>query len=636
MADQKSALEPGQSAFLAFLEPLRERSKWPYTAPSRTLTSEEIQQLEKQGNGAADWNQVRVAPTFNPKKVVGCYFRGQNYLGEFKDSVSVPPGIPMGSGVYNSDVQNCFIGDHALVLNNTLVANTVIDTGAAVVGCGIVSGPGEGKTSTFANGTILHLGMETDGRNRAVYAEITLKEAALLDSTALVLQGEKINAYATRCASAFSFVGQGAQMLNTPRVQNVALMPHAVIDSAQWVEEVTLLSSKDEPASIAGGSVVKNALIQQGAGVDTQAVVENAVLCEHSHVEIQGKLLNSLLGPNSGVAEGECSYSLVGPFVGFHHQALLIASFWPEGKGNIGHGANIGSNHTGKAPDQECWPGEGTFFGLGVNIKYPSNFANAPFSVIASGITTLPQKIEMPFSLVAAPSEVIPGLSPAINEIFPGWVLAENFYAVKRNETKFAKRNKARRQQLDTGVLRPEILELMHAASKTLKEASEKTWYKDAAGHPVYTEREIPGLGKNYLKAAGLQSALSIYQFYRRYCALLGFHRKLLAAQSKDRPLRDTAAELLAKPGEDYLLGVLRQEFKNYSPEQLWAETVNVAKKVAEDCKAAKARDDKRGQRIISDYKTTHPAPEDDPVIKAVVEEARAIQEQVRKWTLGA
>ena len=62
-----------------------------------------------------------------------------------------------------------------------------------------------------------------------------------------------------------------------------------------------------------------------------------------------------------------------------------------EGKGNIGYGANIGSNHTGRLPDKECYPGEGVFFGLGCNIKYPCNFQHAPYSLIASGITLLPQ-----------------------------------------------------------------------------------------------------------------------------------------------------------------------------------------------------------------------------------------------------
>ena len=61
-----------------------------------------------------------------------------------------------------------------------------------------------------------------------------------------------------------------------------------------------------------------------------------------------GKLTHSVLGPDSGVGAGECLHCLVGPFVGFHHQSLLIATIWPLGRGNVGYGANVGSNHTSR------------------------------------------------------------------------------------------------------------------------------------------------------------------------------------------------------------------------------------------------------------------------------------------------
>lgn len=51
----------------------------------------------------------------------------------------------------------------------------------------------------------------------------------------------------------------------------------------------------------------------------------------------------------------------------------------------MGYGANVGSNHTGRAPDQELWPGEGVFFGLGTSIKFPANYVAAQYSVIATG-----------------------------------------------------------------------------------------------------------------------------------------------------------------------------------------------------------------------------------------------------------
>src|SRR3712207_7220929 len=48
--------------------------------------------------------------------------------------------------------------------------------------------------------------------------------------------------------------------------------------------------------------------------------------------------------------------------------------------------AKAGSNHTSRAPDQEFRPGEGLFLGLGVNIKFPSDFRGSPYSVIACGV----------------------------------------------------------------------------------------------------------------------------------------------------------------------------------------------------------------------------------------------------------
>lgn len=35
----------------------------------------------------------------------------------------------------------------------------------------------------------------------------------------------------------------------------------------------------------------------------------------------------------------------------------LRVALWPEGRGNVAYGANVGSNHTGKLADQEAVPG---------------------------------------------------------------------------------------------------------------------------------------------------------------------------------------------------------------------------------------------------------------------------------------
>ena len=140
------------------------------------------------------------------------------------------------------------------------------------------------------------------------------------------------------------------------------------------------------------------------------------------------RVAQSVLAPDSSVAGGECHHSLLGPFVGFHHQSLLIAAVWPLGRGNVAYGANVGANHTGRVNDQECWPGEGVFFGLGSLVKFPCNLLESPYSILVPGTVLSPQKISYPFSLISAG----PGDRMECSSIKPGWVLYGNPYMVDR------------------------------------------------------------------------------------------------------------------------------------------------------------------------------------------------------------
>ena len=78
----------------------------------------------------------------------------------------------------------------------------------------------------------------------------------------------------------------------------------------------------------------------------------------------------------------------------------------------------MGSNHTSRAPDQELWCGEGMFLGFGVNVKYPADFSRAPYTVIATGVTTPPQRLKFRFSLINIPAHRPEGARPSQNELF--------------------------------------------------------------------------------------------------------------------------------------------------------------------------------------------------------------------------
>ena len=186
------------------------------------------------------------------------------------------------------------------------------------------------------------------------------------------------------------------------------LPPRALPAAATAIADSTLLSDERGCGACWSRAIVRHSLLQWGAVAEDGAYVERSLLAEASTVTRKGN--RDGLGrsvPTPGSAEGEVSASVVGPFVGFNHHALLVSACWPEGRGNVGYGANVGSNHTGRAPDQEIHPGEGTFFGLGVNVKMPANFSEAPYTIIATGVDTGPQRLRFPFSLM------VPGSSPA-------------------------------------------------------------------------------------------------------------------------------------------------------------------------------------------------------------------------------
>lgn len=608
-----------------------------------------------------DWSNVRLlgGAALAAGRVVGCAFTGDVLLGDMRGVVRLPGtgGATLPAGVYHSTLVGVTVEDGALVMRNTLLSNVYVGAGAAVVGCGFVTGSG---STTFGVGVALPLGLDGPGRDTPVYPDITVRVAAHVathrsarHAPELERYAAAVSAYADAVRCPASVVCSGAVVANCSRVTDVYVGPAGLVEGSV-VEDAAILSTPDEPSTVRGGATVRHALLQWSTEVDELGVVNEAVMCEHSHVDKHGKLLGSLLGPNSGVSEGEVSASLVGPFVGFHHQALLIAAMWPEGKGNVGYGANVGSNHTSKAPDQEIRPGEGVFFGLGVSVKFPSNFQRAPYSIIATGVVTLPQTLAFPFSLVNLAGESVEGLSPAINELFAGWVLSDSVFTVWRNQQKFTTRDRARRDKCDPEVFRPEIIDLMLDARARLSAPRGAARFHTAGGEDVWTDREIDGLGKNYLKESNRVKGVKAYTFYLRLYALHGLVRARQAGLSM-APLYDADAAGVAGTGgaggDDadggsggagggsggaparrrwaHEAAILRAEFPGEGPAKLLERLRTAQAAAAEAGEVVKARDAKRGAKIIPDYNDVHPPASGDPVVLSLKAATRVVDAAV-------
>lgn len=614
-------VKAAKAAFDLLTAPPSQRKK----AGFRSLTSAQVRQLKQQGNTAQDWKEIFVQGGFDAGRVHRCHFIGPNLIGAMSGEVKLK-GVPFPAGLQDATLAWCLVGKNALIRNVRLVSRSVIGEGAVLFDVGALTLQ---QSDSFGNGLEALIAIETGGREILLFSELTVEGAWVIarcrgNAELLKAYGKGIEVYTQAVSSPCNLIGNQARILHTPCVEGVFLGSGAVIENAVSVSHATLLSSPEERSEISHGAIVKSSILQWGAQVTSGAIVEASLLTEHSHVERHGKVTHSILGPNTGVAEGEVTSALLGPFVGFHHQALLIAALWPEGKGNVGYGANIGSNHTAKAPDQEIWPGEGTFFGLGVNIKFPTDLTGSPYTIIASAVNMLPQRVEFPFSLINTPAASYPGISPAYNEIMPGWVLSDNIYMVKRNEGKYAKRNKAKRSRFDFEVFRPEIVDGMVDARRRLAAAS---------GKEIYTSKDVKGLGKNYMSEANRKRAIQIYTFYIRYYALLGLKRELegLAVKKASDGLKAAAQDLLKEESSnlrwEHERKLLLEEFEGVELGKMLKELVQMQEKIAGQVQGSKEKDDHRGAEVIADYSEAHPPASQDSFVK----ETWGFTEQLKK-----
>lgn len=554
----------------------------------RPISKSEIAKLESQGNSCQDWSNVFVEPVFTPDFIKNNNFSGRIFLGNYSGKkVRIFDNYFHPNGIYNSNLDDVFVDSNCLIKDNKLIHRYYISEDVIAVGNDYIYSE---KNSNFGNGKIISLGSEIGGRDIPLYAEQDINYISELitgnrEDGIYTKYLELVSDYAKSVTSSFGIISAKAKLINNRKIINSYIGYSAHIDNTSKISESTILSESDEVTHIKDGAILENALCQWGVEIQSMALIQNALLCEYSGVERHGKVQNSIIGPNTIIGEGEVTASILGPFIGFHHQSMLIASLWFEGRGNVGYGANVGSNHTSKLPDQELFAGEGLFYGLGCNIKFPADYRKAAYSIIATGVTTLPQKVEFPFSLISQPFSQPKGISPAYNEIIPAWVLSDNSYAVFRNQDKYLKRNRAKRLKTDFRIFRPQIILMILQAYLLLENVKVKD---------IYTDKDIPQLGKNFMTETNRRKALKTYELFLRYYCL--------------KEVYETGKSQLTQE----IIATLKLDIND---KNLTYSYLRVTKEVIIKVINSKLKDHRRGRKIIDDYEEWHADIKDDQLI---------------------
>jgi len=406
---------------------------------------------------------------------------------------------------------------------------------------------------------------------------------------------EQLRLFREEVALPYGIVGKGAIVSNTNIIRNSWIGSHARVEGASKIRNSVVLSSLEESTHIYDSVILENSNVQMGVKLHTGAEVQGSVLMARCKIGCKAIVKSSIIAPCCHVEEGEVNSSYMGPMTQMHHHSLLIAALWPEGCGNLGYGANVGSNHTGRMPDQEVMPGQGMFFGLGVNIKFPANYRESPFTLIASGVTTLPQRLKFPFSLIRPGDPQLMGVPARLNEIVPGWNYARNAYALDRNAYKYSVRGKGIVPASFYSIFSAETVRCVYDAYCRLQVATIRD---------VYTKEHIDGLGENFMRERVRQQALHSYSEYlERYVLEQIITLAVADVALQAQPVKELRRMITTESNKDVVRVVPLPE----SFEELVKRYRQLEKDWFERVGHGLDKDNERGREIFDDYDSAHP-----------------------------
>jgi len=579
------------------------------------LTPDQIFLLEAQGNRSSNWGGVKllcpagVSFDASLEKIRGCYFSGNIFIGLFVKTTTMQGGVTVMAGLYNSNFSgNCVLSDNCYVWNTAMLMNVYVGRNTCIVGCGNVIG--EGHTSFGTQRTI------TVGPDRALSANpanpgnptrrdvllnirssysdvcgsVFLKAAKSdgsdeLDKDDVVLPSQSgssmsMSAPLAGLAGALPKVKRAKYNRNDAYVRydmsiicddveltSCCMVRNSFIGSYCKIKDSTINSSTALAHCEISSVNIVDAVLHQSCKVTTGAQLNGVLMFPHSSVTCNAKVTDSVLGPDSSVSVGECKNSLLGPLVGFHHQALLVSTAWAMGRGNIAYGGMVGANHTSRRDDQECFPGEGCFFGMGASVKFPFNCLASPYSVVAANTVCQAQKISFPFSLVGSPQHPYPAgqnIAQTMSCLKPGWVLASNPYFIERSMNKFSRRRRSD-YRTDLPIFRPSVVEMVSDARNRLLKFKESHMQSHGRGMVVQltglylTERQVAGAGQCVILGADIDAAIDAYTLFLHRYALHGL--LFVAAMSSELPIASIQPgagldEIISDPLESVLFDV--------------------------------------------------------------------------------
>ena len=324
----------------------------------RSLTTQEIAQMEAQGCSATNWADVQVAQDFDAQYVHHTRFSGHNQIGAFRREIEMPGGLKIHSGIYNATLHNCEVGDdahlyniHNYIANYHIGCNTCIENVNAILV--------DGKT-TFGNGVRVPVMNEGGGREIPIFNELSASLAYILTlyrhRPEMIHEVEKlIDAYAEEHASDHGYIGDNVRILNCGSIKNVHVGDYAELTGVSRLKNGTINSNQAAPVRLGSGVKCANFIIASGVEIGDSTLVDKCFVGQGCIFDKHYSAGESLFFSNCQGMHGEACAIFAGPYTVTHHKStLLIAgmfSFLNAGSGSnqSNHMYKLGPIHQGIA-----------------------------------------------------------------------------------------------------------------------------------------------------------------------------------------------------------------------------------------------------------------------------------------------
>lgn len=482
--------------------------------PWRNLRSDELEQLVKNGNNADNWDDLLVTDEFDPGQIKNCNFFGLVRIGRMRNRVLEHHDMQLPTGISNSFIVACDIGDDAAIHDVRYLAHYIIGhrcilanidemhtTNYAKFGNGIVKDGEPEKVRVW-----LDVMNETGCRKVLPFDGMIPADAYLWakyrDDTALQAKFKELTQkrFSSR-RGWYGTVGDQCVIKNSRILKDVKVGPHCYIKGANKLKNLTINSSPEEPSQIGEGVEMVNGIIGYGCHIFYGCKAVRFILGNNSNLKYGARLINSFLGDNSTISCCEVLNNLIFPAHEQHHNNSFLIASVVMGQSNMAAGVTVGSNHNSRANDNEVQAGRGFWPGLCTSVKHSCRFAS--FVLLAKGDYPVEMDIPLPFSLVNN------NCNCERLEVMPAFWWLYNMYALARNSWKFQNRDKRCRkvQHIEFDSLAPDTAEEMLRGMRLLEvwtgQASLREQGQAADGRG---EEDLAAVGRALLTGGGASS----------------------------------------------------------------------------------------------------------------------------------